>query len=39
LRSVEGLERRLREGQRAGFKHLVHPPLFSSLETVVSKLL
>lgn len=39
LRSVEGLERRLREGQRAGFERLVHPPLFKSLEAAVSKFL
>ncbi len=39
LRSVEGLERRLREGQRAGFKRLVHPPQFKSLEAAVSKFL
>lgn len=39
LRSVEGLERRLREGQRAGFKLLVHPPQCHSLEDAVSKLL
>lgn len=39
LRSVEGLERRLREGQRAGFGQLVHPPLFKSLESAVGKYL
>jgi DNA repair protein RadA/Sms len=39
LRSVEGLERRLREGQRAGFERLVHPPQFKSLEAAVSKFL
>jgi DNA repair protein RadA/Sms len=36
LRSVEGLERRLREGQRAGFERLVHPPQFKSLEAAVN---
>jgi DNA repair protein RadA/Sms len=39
LRSVEGLERRLREGRRAGFERLVHPPHFKSLEAAVSKFL
>jgi DNA repair protein RadA/Sms len=39
LRSVEGLERRLREGERAGFKRLVHPPQFKSLEAAVGKFL
>ena len=39
LRSVEGLERRLREGHRAGFKHLVHPPQFKSLEAAVGEFL
>ncbi len=39
LRSVEGLERRLREGQRAGFTRLVHPPQFKSLEAAVSQFL
>ncbi|RDI94887.1 DNA repair protein RadA [Meiothermus sp. QL-1] len=35
LRSVEGLERRLREGERAGFSRLVHPPKHKSLREVV----
>lgn len=39
LRSVEGLERRLREGRRAGFHRLVHPPEFRSLEKALEKLL
>jgi len=39
LRSVEGLERRLREGKRAGFSRLVHPPEFRSLEKALEKLL
>jgi DNA repair protein RadA/Sms len=39
LRSVEGLERRLREGQRAGFGRLVHPPQFRTLEAAVSRFL
>lgn len=39
LRSVEGLERRLREGQRAGFNQLVHPPQFRSLEAAIGKFL
>ncbi len=39
LRSVEGLERRLREGKRAGFDQLVHPPLFKSLESAIGKYL
>lgn len=39
LRSVEGLERRLREGHRSGFKRLVYPPEFKSLEAAVSKFL
>jgi len=39
LRSVEGLERRLREGRRAGFERLVYPPQFKSLEAVVKAFL
>lgn len=39
LRSVEGLERRLREGQRAGFRRLVYPPEFRTLEAAVGGLL
>ncbi|MDX2003660.1 MAG: DNA repair protein RadA [Meiothermus sp.] len=39
LRSVEGLERRLREGKRAGFTQLAHPPLYKSLESAVGKYL
>lgn len=39
LRSVEGLERRLREGKRAGFDRLVHPPEFRSLESAIGKYL
>ena len=38
LRSVEGLERRLREGKRAGFSRLVHPPEYRSLEKALEKL-
>jgi len=39
LRSVEGLERRLREGKRAGFSQLIYPPGFRSLEAAIGKFL
>jgi DNA repair protein RadA/Sms len=39
VRSVEGLERRLREGQRAGFGKLLQPGQIKSVEESVSKYL
>ncbi len=39
LRSVDGLERRIREGKRSGFDLLASPQQYKSLEEVVSKFL
>jgi DNA repair protein RadA/Sms len=39
LRTVEGLERRLREGERVGFKKLASPLNFKSLEAALGKFL
>ncbi|MER3481579.1 MAG: DNA repair protein RadA [Meiothermus sp.] len=39
VRSVEGLERRLKEGQRAGFKRALHPGRVKSLEEALRQLI
>ncbi|PZA08225.1 MULTISPECIES: DNA repair protein RadA [unclassified Meiothermus] len=39
VRSVEGLERRLREGERAGFKQALHPGRVRSVEEAIRQLI
>ncbi|RIH89640.1 DNA repair protein RadA [Calidithermus roseus] len=39
VRSVEGLERRLREGRRAGFERLLYPGVIRNVEEAVKRLL
>jgi DNA repair protein RadA/Sms len=39
VRSVEGLERRLREGERAGFKRALYPGHVKSVEEAVRQLI
>lgn len=39
VRSVEGLERRLREGERAGFRYTLHPGKVKSVEEALRKLI
>lgn len=39
VRSVEGLERRLREGERAGFKRALHPGKVKNVEEAVRQLI
>lgn len=39
VRSVEGLERRLREGKRAGFERLLYPGVVRNVEEAVKRLI
>ncbi|MCV5647249.1 hypothetical protein OFN55_31450, partial [Escherichia coli] len=38
VRSVEGLERRLREGKRAGFERLLYPGVVRNVEEAMKRL-